>query len=210
MDSDDESDSADEQIDERIGIGDAARVSPYFRLGFQRPPRAKRKRKRTTTASDKSNPESKETVTVEEEESKETVTVEEEKSSSAPGSRSVPKRSEVRIPTIREHRHIRDQLQFLVQHPGSKKLIPETEFVFDRPDILDAYLGNLVDITGHNYTDRGWVYNMKFEKHGSKVFQVPATYGEEYEAMDRLWHGSTPLSSRGAPNTSSKKGRKKK
>ena len=108
--------------------------------------------------------------------------------------------NKVTSPVIRSHRVVREQLQFMVQHPGKPRPRAETQYVYGEPQLLDKYLGGLIGITGSKYAhkDECWLYLMQFSKFPGQVFPVPAAEGEEWVVFDESWQAEY-LSIQGAP-----------
>ena len=174
LDSDSDSE-IDETTDEDNELGDAKAVTSFsLRAPFIKKPR-KRQRKEH---SEKHQDDAKEPN--------------EEKKQGAVGCKVM----------IKGHRTIRKQLQFLVQHKGDTKVIAETNYVFDRPELMDEYLGEPIKVFGSEYTDKGWVYKMEFSKFPEASLNIPAEFAEEFVALDDLWQacdGGELLSGRPIP-----------
>ena len=172
-DSDSDIDDADFFTDDENGLLDSGSYTPSHRLSFLSKPRKRKREKETDLEETKADLEVKES------------------------------QSEFSGPVIKRHRTVREQLQFLVQHQPDSKVIAETKFVYDRPDIIDEYLGNPMRITGSKFTDRGWVYEIVFEKFSAVSLNIPAQYAENYAVFGDMWSahaGGELLSARGRPS----------
>ena len=113
------------------------------------------------------------------------------------------------VSVIRGHRVVRAQLQFLVQHSGCTSNTAETQWAFERPELIDAYLGGLVAVEGSSFTDQGWMYLMEFTNFLGKKFSIPARYAEDWEIFDDLWTAE-PLSRQADPVVVAKTANKQK
>ena len=71
--------------------------------------------------------------------------------------------------------------------------------MYDRPHLMDAYLGEPVNMVGFDYVHFGWVYKMEFQHFLGVIFNIPAQVAERYVAFDEMWSkvgGGSLLSTR--------------
>ena len=171
LDVDDDSDDSgsESETDDELELGPRTHMAIGFRQAFRKPPRKSHKRKLSTQTGDVN-----------------------QGHQLQKGSHQLQKESPLQeakaYPRIQGHRTVREQLQFLVMHDSNQNQpVPETEFVYDRHELIDEYLGDLTDIVGYDYTDRGWIYKMRFQERGTASFNIPVRHGEEYQSFDTLW-----------------------